>query len=101
MARPICRWTVVSLQREDLQLSVRSARVGIGSKLTPFAHALFGASHTDIGGDTVPRLPALSAAAWITNSSSTCVRFRRLLRTSFFSDTQNNLRFSAGIVLNF
>ena len=82
--------------------------VGVG-KLTPFAHVLVGAGHVSassraaafstsdtsfadaIGGGVDYKL--IPAVAW---------RFQGdLLQTRFFSDTQNNFRFSTGIVVHF
>jgi hypothetical protein len=82
--------------------------VGVG-KLTPFAHVLVGAGHVSassraaafstsdtsfadaIGGGVDYKL--IPAVAW---------RFQAdLLQTRFFSDTQNNFRFSTGIVVHF
>ena len=76
-------------------------------KVTPFAHALFGAAHanasgvgfsgsdtsfaTAVGGGLDYKL--IPAVAW---------RFQGdLLQTRFFSDTQNDLRLSTGLVLRF
>lgn len=76
--------------------------VSVG-KLTPFAHALFGASHTDIGGDVDTSFAsALGGGVDYKLFPALAWRFQGdYLRTSFFDDTQNNLRFSTGIVLNF
>ncbi|MBZ5719712.1 MAG: porin family protein [Acidobacteriia bacterium] len=82
--------------------------VGVG-KLTPFAHVLIGAGHVSassraasfstsdtsfadaLGGGLDYKL--IPAVAW---------RFQAdLLQTRFFSDTQNNFRFSTGIVFRF
>jgi outer membrane protein with beta-barrel domain len=82
--------------------------VGVG-KFTPFAHVLVGAGHVSassraaafstsdtsfadaIGGGVDYKL--IPAVAW---------RFQGdLLQTRFFSDTQNNFRFSTGIVVHF
>ena len=80
--------------------------VSIG-KFTPFAHALFGASHISTNGsgfsssdtsfsDTLGGgidYKLIPAVAW---------RFQGdLLQTRFFSTTQNNLRLSTGIVIRF
>jgi outer membrane protein with beta-barrel domain len=78
--------------------------VSVG-KLTPFAHALFGAGHeslnavsasdtsfaTALGGGVDYKL--IPAVGW---------RFQGdFVQTRFFSNTQNDFRFSTGIVLHF
>jgi len=78
--------------------------VSVG-KLTPFAHALFGAGHeslnavsasdtafaTALGGGVDYKL--IPAVGW---------RFQGdYVQTRFFSNTQNDFRFSTGIVLRF
>jgi hypothetical protein len=80
--------------------------VSVG-KFTPFAHALFGASHVSTsgsgfsdsdtsfaealgGGMDYKLIPAI---AWRLQAD--------LLQTRFFSTTQNNLRLSTGIVIRF
>jgi opacity protein-like surface antigen len=78
--------------------------VSVG-RLTPFAHALFGAGHesldavsasdtsfaTALGGGVDYKL--IPAVAW---------RFQGdYVQTRFFSNTQNDFRFSTGIVLHF
>lgn len=80
--------------------------VGIG-KFTPFAHALFGASHrhdsasgfsesdtsfaSALGGGIDYRL--IHGIGWRAQAD--------MLQTRFFSNTQNNFRLSTGIVLHF
>lgn len=80
--------------------------VSVG-KITPFAHALFGASHI------TESLPGFSesdtsfASAYGGGLDYHLVplvnwRFQAdVLHTRFFSDTQNNVRLSTGIVLHF
>jgi Outer membrane protein beta-barrel domain len=78
--------------------------VSVG-KLTPFAHAMFGAGHeslnavsasdtsfaTALGGGVDYKL--IPAVGW---------RFQGdFVQTRFFSNTQNDFRFSTGIVLHF
>ncbi len=80
--------------------------VSVG-RFTPFAHALFGASHMSasalgfsasdtsfasaLGGGIDYRL--IHGIGWRVQAD--------MLQTRFFSDTQNNLRVSTGIVLHF
>ena len=80
--------------------------VGVG-KFTPFAHALFGASHihesatgfsdadtsfaSALGGGIDYRL--VHGIGWRVQAD--------MLQTRFFSNTQNNFRLSTGIVLHF
>jgi len=76
--------------------------VSVG-KLTPFAEALFGAAHTNIGGDTDTSFSEavgggidyklIPAVAWRVEVD--------YLHTRLFNDPQNNVRISTGVVLHF
>jgi hypothetical protein len=75
--------------------------VSVG-KITPFAHALFGASH--ISGDGSDTSFASAYGGGLDYHLVPLVNWRfqaDLLHTSFFSGTQNNVRLSTGIVLHF
>ena len=75
--------------------------VSVG-KVTPFAHALFGAAH--ITGESSDTSFASAYGGGLDYHLVPLVNWRfqaDLLRTSFFSDTQNNVRLSTGIVLHF
>ena len=76
--------------------------VSVGN-VTPFAHVLVGASHADIGGDTDTSFStAIGGGLDYKLIPAVAARFQAdYLRTGFFSDTQNNIRISTGIVLRF
>jgi hypothetical protein len=83
--------------------------VSVG-KITPFAHALFGASHitgSSSGPDPIPNSDTSFASAYGGGLDYHLIplvnwRFQAdVLHTRFFSDTQNNVRLSTGIVLHF
>lgn len=77
------------------------------AKITPFAHALFGASHItgSLSGSSDSDTSFASAYGGGVDYHLIPLlnwRFQAdLLQTRFFSDTQNNLRLSTGIVLHF
>jgi opacity protein-like surface antigen len=75
------------------------------SKITPFAHALFGGAHGDIS-----ELGAETKFAWaagggldvnVNNRFSVRLAQADFLQTRFATLTQNNFRYSAGIVFKF
>ena len=75
--------------------------VSVG-KITPFAHALFGASH--ISGVSSDTSFASAYGGGLDYHLVPLVNWRfqaDVLHTRFFSDTQNNVRLSTGIVLHF
>ena len=75
--------------------------VSVG-KITPFAHALFGASH--ISGVFSDTSFASAYGGGLDYHLVPLVNWRfqaDVLHTRFFSDTQNNVRLSTGIVLHF
>lgn len=81
-----------------------SASVG---KLRPFAHALFGASHIS---ETVSGFSASDTSFAYALGGGLDYRLMRLvgwrvqadlLQTRFFSNTQNNVRISTGLVVHF
>jgi hypothetical protein len=81
--------------------------VSVG-KVRPFAHALFGAAHTNANGGSGTSLSDTSFATALGGGAD--FRLAPLLgwrvqadflRTGFFSSTQNNVRLSSGIVLRF
>jgi hypothetical protein len=80
--------------------------VSVG-KITPFAHALFGASHITGSLSGFSESDTSFASAYGGGLDYHLVplvnwRFQAdLLHTRFFSDTQNNVRLSTGIVLHF
>jgi len=80
--------------------------VSVG-KITPFAHALFGASHItgSVSGFSTSDTSFASAyGGGLDYHLLPLVNWRfqaDLLHTRFFSDTQNNVRLSTGIVLHF
>ncbi len=80
--------------------------VSVG-KITPFAHALFGASHItgSVSGFSTSDTSFASAyGGGLDYHLVPLVKWRfqaDLLHTRFFSDTQNNVRLSTGIVLHF
>jgi hypothetical protein len=80
--------------------------VSVG-KITPFAHALFGASHITGSVSGFSTSDTSFASAYGGGLDYHLVpllnwRFQAdLLHTRFFSDTQNNIRLSTGIVLHF
>ena len=80
--------------------------VSVG-KITPFAHALFGASHItgDFSGFSDSDTSFASAyGGGLDYHLVPLVNWRfqaDLLHTRFFNDTQNNVRLSTGIVLHF
>jgi len=83
-------------------------RVSISvAKITPFAHALFGASHvtgSSSGSDDSDTSFASAYGGGVDYHLIPLLSWRfqaDLLQTRFFSDTQNNLRLSTGIVLHF
>ena len=75
--------------------------VSVG-KVTPFAHALFGASH--VSGISSDTSFASAYGGGLDYHLVPLVSWRfqaDLLHTSFFNDKQNNVRLSTGIVLHF
>jgi hypothetical protein len=80
--------------------------VSIG-KIRPFAHALFGAGHVSVSGSGYSASDTAFAEALGGGLDYKLVpliswRFQGdYLQTRFFGNTQNNGRFSTGIVLNF
>jgi opacity protein-like surface antigen len=80
--------------------------VAVG-KFTPFAHALFGASHisssgSGFSGSDTSFAEALGGGIDYKLISAIAWRFQGdLLQTRFFSTTQNNVRLSTGIVIRF
>lgn len=80
--------------------------VSVG-KITPFAHALFGASHITGTASGFSESDTSFASAYGGGLDYHLVplvnwRFQAdVLHTRFFSDTQNNVRLSTGIVLHF
>ena len=82
-----------------------SASVG---RLRPFAHALFGAAHTNANGGIGASLSDTSFATALGGGAdfriAPIVGWRvqaDFLRTQFFTNTQNDVRVSTGIVLRF
>jgi len=75
--------------------------VSVG-KITPFAHALFGASHITGNGSDTSFATAYGGGLDYHLIPLVNWRFQAdLLHTRFFSDTQDNVRLSTGIVLHF
>ena len=82
-----------------------SASVG---RLRPFAHALFGAAHTNANGGSGASLSDTSFATALGGGADFRIapilgwRVQAdFLRTQFFSNTQKNVRVSTGIVVRF
>lgn len=80
------------------------------NRVTPFSHALFGVSHLDSdtaaligssGNDSFAM--ALGAGVDANLSRRLAVRLGQIdyVRTNFVNTTENNFRYSAGIVLKF
>jgi opacity protein-like surface antigen len=78
------------------------------SKFTPFAHALFGGGH--INGEVLGISASDSGFTWaagggldVNLNSKVAVRVAQadFLQTKFGSDSQNNFRYSAGVVFKF
>jgi hypothetical protein len=83
-------------------------RVGVHiGKIRPFAHALFGAGHVSVSGNGYSASDTSFAEALGGGLDYKLIpliswRFQGdYLQTRFFGNTQNNGRFSTGIVLNF
>jgi hypothetical protein len=78
--------------------------VSVG-KLTPFAHALFGAGHESlnaVSASDTSFATALGGGADYKQIPAVGWRFQGdFVQTRFFSNTQNDFRFSTGIVLHF
>jgi hypothetical protein len=75
--------------------------VSVG-KITPFAHALFGASHISAVSSDTSIASAYGGGLDYHLVPLVNWRFQAdLLHTSFFNDKQNNVRLSTGIVLHF
>jgi opacity protein-like surface antigen len=78
------------------------------SKITPFAHALFGAAHSrfsDLGLSTTDNSFAMAFGGGLDANinSRFAVRLAQAdyLHTQLFDSTQHNFRYSAGIVIKF
>jgi outer membrane protein with beta-barrel domain len=82
------------------------ASVAVG-KFTPFAHALFGASHINESALGISGSDSSFATAWgggVDYRLIPGIGWRvqaDMLQTRFFSNTQNNFRLSTGVVLHF
>ncbi|MBZ5720994.1 MAG: porin family protein [Acidobacteriia bacterium] len=83
-------------------------RLTNNSKFTPFAHALFGGGH--FKGEVLGVSATDSGFTWaagggldVNLNSKVAVRVAQadFVQTKFFSDSQNNFRYSAGIVFKF
>jgi hypothetical protein len=79
-------------------------QVRLPTRVSPFAHALFGLAHENLGGAT-DRAFALAVGAGIDIGVAPFLSFRPIqlddLVTRFGSGTQNQPRASAGLVLHF
>jgi opacity protein-like surface antigen len=92
----------------NLNTVVLGPRVSVGvGKFTPFAHALFGASHiheSAAGSSDSDTSFASALGGGIDYRLIHGIGLRvqgDMLQTRFFSNTQNNFRLSTGIVLHF
>jgi hypothetical protein len=77
--------------------------VGVG-KFRPFAEALFGAGHANVdgGGSDTSFATAIGGGLDVKIIRPIAWRFQGdYVRTSLFGGTQNNAKFSTGIVLRF
>jgi len=77
-----------------------------GSRITPFAHALFGVSRlsgTVASTSDSSFAMAVGGGADLKVSPKFSLRLAQLdwMRTNYFSTTQNNMRLSTGVVLHF
>jgi hypothetical protein len=79
-------------------------QVRLGTRVSPFAHALFGVAHENLGGATDSAFAA-AVGAGIDIGVAPFLSFRPIqldyLVTRFGSSTQNQPRASAGLVLHF
>jgi hypothetical protein len=72
-------------------------------RIRPFAHVLFGVSHVSGGGDSDTSFgDAIGGGVDYKLIKAIGWRFQGdLLQTRFFNDTQNDFRFSTGVVVHF
>jgi hypothetical protein len=92
----------------NLNSVVLGPRVSVPvGKFTPFAEALFGASHIHDSASGFSESDTSFALPWVGESTIAVIHGigwrvqADLLQTRFFSGTQNNFRLSTGIVLHF